>query len=46
MNTQHHSLSDLLNDVKQSSIVKTTNGMINRVLYSPYFNQFISIIIK
>ena len=46
MKTHDQTLQTLLNDVKKFNIVKSINSLINSILYSSSFNQFITIILK
>ena len=46
MKPHNQTLQTLLNDVKKFNIVKSIYTLINNVLYSRSFNQFITIILK
>ena len=46
MTNHDQTLQTSLNDVKEFNVVKFINSLINKVLYSSSFNQFITIILK
>ena len=46
MKTHDQTLHSIFNNVKEFNIVKSINFLINNILYSRAFNQFITIILK